>query len=169
MEKNEISASAAPAPSQDSDLENGEKLSIGSRLKQWNTRIESLSGFEQGGITRILPEQRHPSSVKGDIQMLLLWLSANVSINNLAVGLLGPLLFGLGFLDSSLCAVFGASLGAVSTAYMSIWGPQSGCRTMVRAVQRVEAISILTLIERLSVAFSWDIIPRKSARYSISF
>jgi hypothetical protein len=144
MEKKEMSATSAPQQFETADIENDlapsnihatEKssrlVSVRSRLKQWNTRIESLSGFEQGGITRIPPDKRHTPSFSGYVQMLLLWLSANVSINNLAVGLLGPLLFNLGFLDSSLCAVFGAALGAVSTAYMSIWGPQSGCRTMV--------------------------------------
>jgi purine-cytosine permease-like protein len=30
-----------------------------------------------------------------------------------------------------MCAVFGAFLGSLSTAYMSTWGPQSGNRTMV--------------------------------------
>ncbi|KAK0612628.1 hypothetical protein B0T17DRAFT_593520 [Bombardia bombarda] len=44
-----------------------------------------------------------------------MWFSANISANNLAVGLFGPLVFGLG----------------CSTAYTRIWGPQSGNRTMV--------------------------------------
>ena len=101
------------------------------RLGQWNTRIESLSGFEARGIARVGPAERQPESRLADLQMLLLWFSANISVNNLTVGLLGPLLFGLGFVDSALCAVFGCALGAVGTAYMSIWGARSGCRTMV--------------------------------------
>jgi hypothetical protein len=147
MEKSEVSTTTISPPSNTTDIEDGlaptyvestEKstphVSVRSRLRQWNTQIESLSAFEQGGITRIPPDQRHAPSLAAYIQMLLLWLSANVSINNLAVGFLGPLLFNLGFLDASLCAVFGAALGAVSTAYMSIWGPQSGCRTMVNII-----------------------------------
>lgn len=63
--------------------------------------------------------------------MAILWFSANVSANNLAVGTLGPLVFGLGFLDSAMCAVFGIMVGSAVTAYMSIWGAQSGNRTMV--------------------------------------
>lgn len=147
MEKNELSNTSAETQSKPADIEHGlpvspiqstekshPQLSTRSRLRKWNTRIESFSGFEQGDLTRITSDQRHAPSFVGYVQMLLLWLSANVSINNLAVGLLGPLLFELGFLDSSLCAVFGAALGAVSTAYMSIWGPQSGCRTMVNII-----------------------------------
>ena len=103
-----------------------------SKLRALNARIEGLSGFEARGITRVLPEERQPPSLWDDIAVALLWFSANISVNNLAVGLFGPLLFGLGFLDSAMCAVFGGLLGSLSTAYMSTWGPQSGNRTMVR-------------------------------------
>ena len=105
--------------------------SIRNRFVQWNNRIENLAGFEARGIARVPQTERQVLSWLGYLQMVLLWFSANVTINNLAVGLCGPLLFDLGFLDSALCASFGAALGAVTTAYMSIWGAQSGNRTMV--------------------------------------
>ncbi|KAF2477184.1 uncharacterized protein BDR25DRAFT_276918 [Lindgomyces ingoldianus] len=104
---------------------------LGSRFQRWNARIESLSSFEARGIARVPSDKREATSHVALVQMVLLWFSANITINNLAVGLLGPLLFKLGFLDSSLCAVFGAALGGVSTAYMATWGAASGCRTMV--------------------------------------
>lgn len=107
------------------------EISLPSRLRRLNDRIENLAGFEARGITRVLPEERQPASFINDLQVALLWFSANVSINNLAVGLLGPMLLGLGFLDSALLAVFGAFIGSLSTAYMSVWGPASGNRTMV--------------------------------------
>ncbi|KAK3367668.1 permease for cytosine/purines, uracil, thiamine, allantoin-domain-containing protein [Podospora didyma] len=98
------------------------------RLNDW---IESLSGFEARGITRVLPEERQPPSLASDVQVAILWFSANISANNLITGLFGPLVFGLGFGDSVMCAVVGGLLGSMSTSYMSIWGPQSGNRTMV--------------------------------------
>ena len=79
----------------------------------------------------MLPEERHGSSLSKDFQMGLLWFSANMTANILAVGFLGPLVFTLGFVDSAMCAVFGSLLGSVVAAYMSIWGAQSGNRTMV--------------------------------------
>ncbi|KAK5163114.1 Vitamin B6 transporter [Saxophila tyrrhenica] len=102
-------------------------------LRRWNARIENMAGFEARGLARVPPEDRQPYSLMGLVQMLLLWLSANATLLNLAVGLLGPLAFGLGFVDSALCAIFGILLGALTTAYMSIWGPVSGNRTMVVA------------------------------------
>ncbi|KJZ77685.1 hypothetical protein HIM_02862 [Hirsutella minnesotensis 3608] len=102
-----------------------------SRLGLINARIECLAGFEARGITRVLPAERRPPSRSDDLQVAILWFSANVSLNNLAAGMLGPLLLGLGFLDCALLAVAGAFVGSLTTAYMSIWGPQSGNRTMV--------------------------------------
>lgn len=107
------------------------KLPVPSTLRTLNSRIENLAGFEARGITRVLPEERHAPSLSNDLQVAIMWYSANISLNNLAAAMLGPLAFELGFLDCAMCAVFGALLGSLTTAYMSIWGPQSGNRTMV--------------------------------------
>ncbi|KAL9024091.1 MAG: hypothetical protein Q9196_006768, partial [Gyalolechia fulgens] len=111
----------------------GAPIPIPPKLSRWNRTIESLSGLEARGITRVLPAERHEASLSRYIQMALLWFSANVTANNLAVGMLGPLVFHLGFLDSAMCSVFGILLGASATAYMSTWGARSGNRTMVVA------------------------------------
>lgn len=107
-----------------------------SSLKKLNDRIEGLSGLEARGIDRVPPSERQEPSHAADLQVALLWFSANLSLNNLATGLFGPMIFGLGFLDSALLAVFGTILGSCSTAYMATWGPQSGNRTMVRCHPR---------------------------------
>lgn len=134
------SADMAPAEQPDQRTEpplalgqSAEKTTSGtslfSRLKYLNGRLESLSAFEARGIARVPPEERQPPSTAGDVQIALMWFSANISCNNLIVGLYGPLLFQLGFLDSAMCAVFGAFLGSLSTAFMAIWGPKTGHRT----------------------------------------
>lgn len=102
------------------------------RFSIWNSsRIKKPAFLEERGITRVMPNERHAPSGFGYVQMILLWFSANITANNLAVGLLGPVLFGLGFTDSALTTVFGVVVGSALTAYMSIWGAQSGNRTMV--------------------------------------
>ncbi|KAG6015892.1 hypothetical protein E4U41_004547 [Claviceps citrina] len=102
-----------------------------SKMRHLNARIENLAGFEARGISRVLPEERQARSAAGDVQLALMWYSANISLNNLAAAMLGPLTYQLGFLDCAVCAVLGAFVGSLTTAYMSIWGPQSGNRTMV--------------------------------------
>ncbi len=114
------------------------------RIARWNNRIESIAGFEARGITRVQPEERHPASTVAMMQMALLWFSMNIVANNLAVGLLGPLVYELGFTDSALCSVFGAFVGSLSTAYMSTWGAQSGNRTMVGSPAVIQSLHNLT-------------------------
>ena len=109
-----------------------EELPIPNRFQAWNARIEALAGFEARGITRVDPEERQPPSAFNYVQMGLIWFSANVTVNNLALGLLGPLVYDLGFTDSALCAVFGCLVGSMGASVMSVWGPKSGNRTLVR-------------------------------------
>ena len=101
------------------------------RLKRWNDKIEGLAGLEARGITRVLPEEKHDISSIGYVQMWILWFSVNITVNNLAVGFLGPLVFSLGWVDSVLLTVFGCALGSVGTAYTSTFGAESGNRTLV--------------------------------------
>jgi Permease for cytosine/purines, uracil, thiamine, allantoin len=98
-----------------------------------NARIVGISFLEERGIQRVPEDARYTPSIMGLVQMSLLWFSINLTANNVAVGLLGPLVYDLGFVDSALCAVFGGMLGGAGAAYMSTYGPQSGNRTMVVA------------------------------------
>ena len=102
-----------------------------SRFSIWNSKVKKPAFLEERGITRVMPNERQTPSAFGYVQMVLLWFSANIAANNLAVGLLGPIVFQLGFTDSALTTVFGVVVGSAATAYMSIWGAQSGNRTMV--------------------------------------
>lgn len=114
-----------------SDSSGGTKSKGITILQKWNTRVESLASFEARGLKRVPADERQAPSVMGLLQMLLLWFSANVTINNLAVALTGPLVFGLCFKDCIWCAIVGVFLGSASTANMSTWGAASGNRTMV--------------------------------------
>lgn len=101
-------------------------------FRRLNHRIEAMAGFEARGLERVPVEERLPLSAMGLVQMFLLWLSANLTINNMAVAMTCNIVFGLGFADSAACAVVGVFLGSLTTAYMSTWGAVSGNRTMVR-------------------------------------
>ena len=124
VDDTDSSASPIPTPA----------LPVPSTFAKWNARIESLAGLEARGIVRVQENERHGLTWFGYLQMCTIWFSANVTANNLAVGLLGPLVYGLGFADSALMACFGSVVGSAITAYMSIWGAQSGNRTMVGTV-----------------------------------
>ncbi|KAL2006116.1 hypothetical protein VTN00DRAFT_9770 [Thermoascus crustaceus] len=104
-----------------------------SKVKVWINRIENLAGLEARGIERVSLNERHEGSFTAYMQMLLLWLSANLTANNTTVGILGPIVFGLSFKDAALCAVFGGVLGSAGVAYTGTWGPRSGNRTLIVA------------------------------------
>lgn len=106
-------------------------IGVTEKLSRWNRTIQSLKGLEARGISRVPSTEREAPSLAGLVQMAIMWYSANITANNLAVGLLGPLLFDLGFLDSAFIVVFACFVGSLGPAYMAIWGPQSGNRTMV--------------------------------------
>lgn len=109
-------------------------IHVPENVSRWNGAIESIRGLEARGITRVLPHEREAPSSAGYVQMVIMWYSANVTLNNLAVGFLGPLLFNLGFLDCAMIVTFACLVGSLGPAYTAIFGPQSGNRTMVRAI-----------------------------------
>ncbi|KAH8648355.1 putative vitamin B6 transporter [Tricladium varicosporioides] len=122
----------APTESTPPDISISESTPV-TGFAKWNQKIESLAGLESRGISRVLPHERSPPSNFHYIQMASIWFSANLTANNLALGLLGPLVYELSFTDSALCAVFGAVIGSAATAYMGIWGAESGNRTLIVA------------------------------------
>jgi len=89
--------------------------------------------MEARGIQRVMPEDRHSLSQMGFGQIGILWFSVNLAANNITLGMLGPAVFHLGFLEASLCGVFGMLVGSLPVAYVATFGPSSGNRTMVFA------------------------------------
>jgi len=103
-------------------------------LQRWESALTKYN-LEGRGIQRVLPHERHaqnsPQTSLGQIS--LLWFSINLAANNLTLGMLGPLIFHLSFLDSSLLSVLGMFIGCLPVAYLSTFGPSSGLRAMVLA------------------------------------
>ncbi|KAL8722069.1 MAG: hypothetical protein Q9225_001391 [Loekoesia sp. 1 TL-2023] len=101
------------------------------RLTRWNNKMEGLGGLEARGITRVLPEEKHDMGVMGYLQMFSLWFSISLVATTVVTGLLGPLLFNLGWVDCVCCVIFANALSCCGTAYTATFGPQSGNRTMI--------------------------------------
>ncbi|CAK7208877.1 Vitamin B6 transporter [Sporothrix curviconia] len=101
---------------------------------RWCRKLGSIPGLEVRGIERVRPEQRHPRVTTGSyVQMFIIWFAINCTANNMTLGILGPVLFGLGFTDAIVCCLFGTIFGAACTGYISGFGPVSGLRTLVVA------------------------------------
>lgn len=103
---------------------------VGVQVKKFEQQLVKYN-LEARGIQRVEEHERHPVGPKNYLQIFLLWFSINLAANNVTLGMLAPAVYQLSFLDASLCAVFGSLLGSIPVAYIAIWGPISGNRTMV--------------------------------------
>ncbi|KAL8644051.1 MAG: hypothetical protein Q9226_007962 [Calogaya cf. arnoldii] len=107
------------------------------RLARWNEKIEGLAGLEARGIIRVLPDEKHAGGIRHYLQMMLLWFSINLTSANIITGLLGRLLFSLGWTDAVCIAIFATALAACSVSYISTFGPASGNRTMIACILNI--------------------------------
>lgn len=72
-----------------------------STFAKWCRRLDSIPGLEVRGIERVEEDQRQPLATTASyFQMFIVWFSINCTANNMTLGILGPVLFGLGFKDA---------------------------------------------------------------------
>ncbi|OJJ51312.1 hypothetical protein ASPZODRAFT_57139 [Penicilliopsis zonata CBS 506.65] len=102
---------------------------LGSYIKVFEQQLVEYN-LEARGIERVSERERMTLTWVAYLQSFLLWVSINLAANNLTLGMLGPVVYGLSFLDSSLCAVCGCVVGSMVASWMATWGPVSGVRTM---------------------------------------
>lgn len=122
---------------------------------RFNARLATLHLFESRGIERVPEEQRQAMRMSDYLQMGLLWFSTNLTANNMAIGILGPTSYSLGFVDAALCATFGAVLGAAGVAYMATFGPASGNRTLVCGFCHGKPLKMSLIIDRSLLGTLW--------------
>ncbi|KAJ5774282.1 Permease cytosine/purine uracil thiamine allantoin [Penicillium paradoxum] len=103
---------------------------LGSILRAFEHQLVEYN-LEARGVERVAVDERMKRNTwMTYLQVFLLWISINLAPNNITLGMLGPAVFGLNFLDSALCAVFGVLAGCLVAAWMATWGPISGIRTL---------------------------------------
>jgi hypothetical protein len=131
----QVQDSASPPRPSSWDLEHGTSQVLAPKmnpLQRFAHRLEEVSGMEARGIERVLDVDRKPTITWDDyVQMFSIWFSANLTLNNLIAGLLGPTLFGLSMKEAMIIGPFGAFFGSACSGYTSSFGPMSGNRTLV--------------------------------------
>lgn len=100
---------------------------------QWLKRIEHLLGLEARGIHRVHISEKSAKTTLSFLNIVVLWFSINTAPQNITLASIGQEVYGLGFVDATLCSVFGAVLGSIPVAYTAGWGPWSGNRTLICA------------------------------------
>jgi hypothetical protein len=109
---------------------------------QLTKRIERFLGLEARGIHRVKKNEQTPKTTLRWIHIVVLWFSINTASQNIILASIGQGVYGLGFLDATLCSVFGGILGSIPVAYTATWGPWSGNRTMVFSLESKKAADL---------------------------
>lgn len=126
----------ALAPNVNDGLPTSEALpnnNTGKLQQVWKSFERQLVAYnlETRGIQRVEVDERQDLRMLGYSQVAIMWFSVNLAANNITLGMLGPAVFALGFVDSCLLSVFGALVGSTVVAYIATFGPKSGNRTMI--------------------------------------
>jgi len=113
--------------------ETNDETNLGGWKRAWNGFERQLVAYnlEARGIERVEPDERQDLRLLGYSQVAIMWFSVNLAANNITLGMLGPAVFSLGFVDACLLSVFGALVGCLVVAYIATFGPKSGNRTMI--------------------------------------
>ena len=88
---------------------------------------DKIIAIEPGGVEFIPFDERHGTPR----QLFWTWTSPNMEFATIAVGILGPLYFGLSFWQSVLAIALGTGFGALAHGILSSWGPKHGLAQMV--------------------------------------
>src|SRR5438874_13678882 len=88
---------------------------------------ELEQGIEIRGIERVSPASRPHMRI---LDNFTIWLSANLVISTVALGVLATSVFQLGFWDSVVAIILFNILGALPVAFLSTLGPKLGLRQM---------------------------------------
>jgi hypothetical protein len=113
------------------DVVINEPVPLDNKFLQWAKKIERKLGLETKGIQRVTKDEQSSKATLSFLQLVIFWFSMNTAAQNITLASIGQGVFGLGFIDATLCSIFGAMVGCIPVAYTATWGPWSGNRTMV--------------------------------------
>jgi hypothetical protein len=120
-------------PMHEDDAQRDDGTMLGRTQRAWKSFERQLVAYnlEARGIQRVESDERQDLRLLGYSQIAIMWFSVNLAANNITLGMLGPAVFYLGFLDACMLSIFGALVGSLVVAYVATFGPKSGNRTMI--------------------------------------
>lgn len=128
--------SSTDRDAKNSSIDHEDNKELGSvsaeKLSYWGILKGTIWNIEARGIARVLAEDKDlPRPFHDYFHMFSLWFSINLQAVNIIIGLLGPLIYGLGWVDCVCIVIFASGLASCSISYLATFGPESGLRTMV--------------------------------------
>lgn len=131
VEPIEIHASSDNSTDRDGKVDSPDSAIAEGKLSYWGLKMEAIWGVEARGITRVQDHEKNvPRPLHDYLHMFSLWFSINLQAVNIIIGLLGPIVYGLGWVDCVCLVIFANALASSGVAYLATFGPVSGNRTM---------------------------------------
>ncbi|KAF8639470.1 hypothetical protein AX17_001490 [Amanita inopinata Kibby_2008] len=133
--RNSLSVTTSPTSPRNSEpaIQEAGSTVQPSILRSW---AQVLTGFlfrwgtETHGVTPVQAEYRTDTRL---YQLFFAWFSSNFNILTFSTGSAGPIFFKLGLRDSLLILLFVDLVVFAMPAYMAVFGPKLGMRSMVQA------------------------------------
>lgn len=83
------------------------------KFLRWTKKVEHVLGIEARGIHRVQSSEQSKKTTLGFMQIVVMWISINTAAQNITLASIGQGVFGLGFVDATLCSVLGAMVSAL--------------------------------------------------------
>jgi hypothetical protein len=132
VEPTEVHANTDNSTDRDVEGERPHPATSVGKLGYWGLKMEAIWGVEARGITRVMDHEKNVARPLHDyFHMFSLWFSINLQAVNIIIGLLGPLVYGLGWVDCVCIVIFADTLASYGVTYLATFRPASGNRTMV--------------------------------------
>ncbi|THV65051.1 hypothetical protein D6D28_09399 [Aureobasidium pullulans] len=94
-------------------------------------KFPGWTGLESSNLGRVEEDSRDEAHSMSSMHVAVIWISCNLTAENIILGMLGPLQYDLSFFESAICGISGAIIGSIAVAYVATFGPKSGHRTMI--------------------------------------
>jgi hypothetical protein len=132
VDPTEVHATADNSTDRDGEDDGFRPATSEGKLGYWGIKMEAIWGVEARGIKRVMTHDKNvPRPLHDYFHMFSLWFSINLQAVNVIIGLLGPLVYDLGWVDCVCIVIFANALASCGIAYLATFGPESGNRTMV--------------------------------------
>jgi hypothetical protein len=132
VDPNDVHATADNSTDHDGGDDGLRAATSEGKLGYWGIKMEAIWGVETRGIKRVMTHEKNmPRPLHDYFHMFSLWFSINSQAVNIIIGLLGLLVYDLGWVDCVCIVIFANGLASCGIAYLATFGPESGNRTIV--------------------------------------
>jgi NCS1 family nucleobase:cation symporter-1 len=126
---------------------------------------ERVATIEPGGVEYIALKERHGKPV----QMFWTWLSPNLEFATVFIGVIAVAFLGLNLWQAATAIIVGTTLGSISHAVLSSWGPKFGVPMMVTSRGAFGFLGNIlpAALNGITASFGWFIVNSVSGAFAL--